>query len=108
MAEGSMKFPGDPATLVSAAELAKVIGTDLETINNWLRRGIITRARIGGRHLRTRLFSMEEVYKTALKNELVKIGNPSVLRERNRQRTVGEMGQEGGGGTENLRGAGAE
>jgi hypothetical protein len=76
MPEGAMRFPGDPASLVSAAELAKVIGTDLETINNWLRRGIITRARIGGRHLRTRLFSMEEVYKTALKNELVKLGIP--------------------------------
>jgi hypothetical protein len=74
MPEGAMRFPGDPATLVSAAELAKVIGTDLETINNWLRRGIITRARIGGRQLRSRLFSTEEVYKAALTNELVKLG----------------------------------
>jgi hypothetical protein len=74
MPEGAMRFPGDPATLVSAAELAKVIGADLETINNWLRRGIITRARIGGRHLRSRLFSTEEVYKAALTNELVKLG----------------------------------
>ncbi len=32
-----------------------------------------------------------------------RFGNPSVLRERSRQRTVGEMGQEGGVGTENLR-----
>jgi hypothetical protein len=30
----------------------------------------------GGRHLRHRLFSVEEVYKTALKNELVKLGIP--------------------------------
>src|SRR5262245_34331903 len=74
MAEGAMKFLDDPAILVSAAELAKVIGSDLETINNWLRRGIITRARIGGRHLRSRLFSTEEVYKAALTNELVKLG----------------------------------
>jgi hypothetical protein len=74
MPEGAMRFPGDPATLVSAAELAKVIGADLETINNWLRRGVITRARIGGRHLRSRLFSTEEVYKAALTNELVKLG----------------------------------
>jgi hypothetical protein len=74
MPEGAMRFPGDPATLVSAAELAKVIGADVETINNWLRRGIITRARIGGRHLRSRLFSTEEVYKAALTNELVKLG----------------------------------
>src|SRR5262245_3969960 len=74
MAEEAMKFLDEPAILVSAAELAKVIGTDLETINNWLRRGIITRARIGGRHLRSRLFSTEEVYKAALTNELVKLG----------------------------------
>ena len=74
MAEGAIEFLDDPATLVSAAELAKVIGADLETINNWLRRGIITRARIGGRHFRSRLFSTEEVYKAALTNELVKLG----------------------------------
>jgi hypothetical protein len=74
MPEGAMRFPGDPATLVSSAELAKVIGADLETINNWLRRGIVIRARIGGRHLRSRLFSTEEVYKAALTNELVKLG----------------------------------
>ena len=59
---------------VSAAELAEIIGTDLETVNNWIRRGIITRTPIGRRPLRNRLFSKEEVYKTALKNELVKLG----------------------------------
>jgi hypothetical protein len=74
MPGGAMKFPGDPATLVSAAELAEIIGTDLETINNWLRRGIIARARIGARNLRARLFSIEEVYKAALTNELVNLG----------------------------------
>ncbi len=31
---------------------------------------------IGGRQLRNRLFSTDEVYKTALKNELVKLGIP--------------------------------
>jgi hypothetical protein len=36
--------------------------------------GIITRARIGGRRLRSRLFSMDEVYKVALTNELVNLG----------------------------------
>ena len=74
MAEGAIKFLDDPATFVSAAELAKVIGADLETINNWLRRGMITRARIGGRQLRSRLFSTEDVYKAAFTNELVKLG----------------------------------
>ena len=74
MAEGAIKFLDDPATFVSAAELAEVIGADLETINNWLRRGMITRARIGGRQLRSRLFSTEDVYKAALTNELVKLG----------------------------------
>jgi hypothetical protein len=74
MAERATKLLDDSAIVVSAAELAEIIGTDLETINNWLRRGIITRARIGGRHLRSRLFSADEVYKAALTNELVKLG----------------------------------
>jgi hypothetical protein len=63
-------------TLVNSAELAEIIGVDLQTVNNWIGRGIITRARIGGRQLRNRLFSTEEVYKAALKNELVKLGIP--------------------------------
>ena len=33
-------------------------------------------APLGGRQLRNRLFSADEVYKTALKNELVKLGIP--------------------------------
>jgi hypothetical protein len=64
------------ATLVSSAELADILGIDLETVNNWIRRGIINRAPIGGRQLRNRLFSVDEVYKTALKNELVQLGIP--------------------------------
>jgi hypothetical protein len=71
-----MKFLRNNAILVSAAELGEVIGIDLETVKNWIRREIITRAPIGGRQLRNRLFSTEEVYKTALKNELVQLGIP--------------------------------
>jgi hypothetical protein len=62
------------ATLVSSAELADILGIDLETVNNWIRRGIINRTPIGGRQLRNRLFAADEVYKTALKNELVQFG----------------------------------
>jgi hypothetical protein len=76
MRQGTMKLLRDSAILVSAAELGEVIGADLETINNWIRREIITRALIGGRQLRNRLFSTDEVYKAALKNELVKLGIP--------------------------------
>jgi hypothetical protein len=61
-------------TLVSASELAEIIGVDLETINNWVRYNIISRIRVGGRQLRARLFSTEEVYKTALISELVTLG----------------------------------
>jgi hypothetical protein len=71
-----MKLLRDISVLVSAAELGKIVGIDIETVNNWLRHSIITRARIGRRQLRSRLFSTEEVYKTALKNELVKLGIP--------------------------------
>src|SRR6516164_6827461 len=61
-------------TLITSAELAETIGADLETINNWIQRGIISRVAIGGRQLRARLFSTEEVYKAALTNELVRLG----------------------------------
>jgi hypothetical protein len=62
------------STLVTAAELAEIIGADIETINNWTQRGIISRAAIGGRQLRARLFSTNEVYKAAITNELVRLG----------------------------------
>jgi hypothetical protein len=62
-----------PDTLVSSAELAQVIGIDLETVNNWLRRGIISRSPVGGRQLRNRLFSMTEVYRAAFIADLVKL-----------------------------------
>jgi hypothetical protein len=62
------------STLVTAVELAEIVGADIETINNWTQRGIISRAAIGGRQLRARLFSTDEVYKTALTNELVRLG----------------------------------
>jgi hypothetical protein len=76
MAEGTMKLLRDSSVLVSATELGEVIGVDLETINNWLRRGIISRAPIGGRQLRHRLFSTEQVCKAALTHDLVKLGLP--------------------------------
>ncbi len=76
MRQKSTKISWDSGTLVSAIELAEVIGADLDTIHNWVRRDIVSRAKIGGRQLRSRLFSMEEVYKAALKNELVKLGIP--------------------------------
>ena len=59
---------------VSAAELAEIIGADPETVSNWIRRGIINRTPIGRRSLRNRLFSKDEVYKSALKYELVRLG----------------------------------
>jgi hypothetical protein len=70
---GTMVLMPD-TVFVSAAELAEIIGADLETVNNWIRRGIIDRAPAGRRRLRNRLFSKEEVYKTALKTELVRLG----------------------------------
>jgi hypothetical protein len=65
--------PGKP-TLITAPELAKIIGTDMETINNWIRRRVISRVPIGGRQLKARLFSTDEVYKAALTSELVRLG----------------------------------
>jgi|SRR4051812_15484746 hypothetical protein len=69
-----MKLPRESPTFFSVAELGEIVGIDIDTVNNWLRHAIINRARIGGRQLRSRLFSTEEVYKAGLKNELVKLG----------------------------------
>jgi phage terminase Nu1 subunit (DNA packaging protein) len=74
MPKAGKKLAPDSTVLVSASELAEIIGADFETVNNWVRRGIISRAPIGGRQLRARLFSTEEVYKAALTNELVRLG----------------------------------
>jgi hypothetical protein len=63
-------------TLISSAELAEIVGVDFETINNWIRRGVIARALIGTRQLRSRLFSTKEVCKAAFTSELVKLGIP--------------------------------
>jgi hypothetical protein len=76
MRQGTMKLLRDSTILVSSVELGEVIGADLETVNNWIRREIIARAPIGGRQLRNRLFSTDEVCKAALKNGLVKLGIP--------------------------------
>jgi hypothetical protein len=69
-----MKSLPHEGALFTSAELAEVIGADLETIKNWVRRGIISRARIGGRQMPNRLFSEDEVYKIAVTYELVKLG----------------------------------
>ena len=74
MRRRTKKLPPDSVTLVSAAELAEIIGVDFATINNWIRYDIISRAPIGGRQLRSRLFSSDEVYKAAFTSELVKLG----------------------------------
>jgi hypothetical protein len=72
-----MKILLDTNVLVSATELGQAVGADAESINNWIRRDIISRAQIGGRQLaRHRLFKPEEVYKAALTNELVKLRLP--------------------------------
>jgi hypothetical protein len=71
-----MKSPPDQNALFNSAELAEVIGADLETIKNWVRRGVISRTPLGGRQMPNRLFTAEEVYKTAVKYELVKLGLP--------------------------------
>jgi hypothetical protein len=76
MPESSMTLLHGSKVLITITELAEIIGTDITTIDNWTRREIISRTQIAGRPLRNRLFSTEEVYKTALKNELVTLGIP--------------------------------
>jgi MerR-like DNA binding protein len=73
----------DPESpVVTSVELANILGVELEWVKNWFRRGVIERATIGGRQLRSRLFSKDEVYKAALIHELVKLGiAPSIAGE---------------------------
>jgi hypothetical protein len=72
-----MKILLDANVLVSATELGEAIGADAESINNWIRRDVISRAQIGGRQIaRHRLFKPEEVYRAALTNELVQLRIP--------------------------------
>ena len=82
MPEDSMNRLRNSGLLVSVTELAEIIGIDPVTIDNWLRRKIITRVPPGERKFHNRLFSAEEVYKAALKNGLVKVGiTPSLASE---------------------------
>jgi hypothetical protein len=76
MAEVGKNLLMPETVFFSSAELAEIIGIDFESVNNWIRRGIINRTPIGQRPLRNRLFSKEEVYKAALKGELVNLGIP--------------------------------
>jgi hypothetical protein len=55
--------------LFSATEVAETIGTDLETINEWLGVGAIDRAVFGGGR-----FSIYELQRAALTLEIVKLG----------------------------------
>ena len=66
----------DAGVLVTVSELGEIAGIDIDTVNNWLRRAIIQRHSIGGRRLRSRLFSAEQVYKATIINELVRLGLP--------------------------------
>jgi hypothetical protein len=77
MPEARMNLLHDSRLRVTVAELAEIIGTDPINIGNWIRRDIISRTL--GRQPRNRLFSTEEVYKTALKHELMQLGIPPSL-----------------------------
>ena len=57
------------SNLFSATEVAETIGSDLETINEWLEFGAIDRAVFGGGR-----FSKYELQRAALTFEMVKLG----------------------------------
>src|SRR5215470_5118668 len=57
------------SNLFNTAEVAETIGTDLETINEWLEVGAIDRAVFGGGR-----FSKYELQRAALTFEMVKLG----------------------------------
>ena len=63
------RFRHGSPNLFSATEVAETIGTDLETINQWLEVGAIDRAVFGGGR-----FSKYELQRAALTFEMVKLG----------------------------------
>src|SRR5947209_7968659 len=59
--------------LFSQAELCEAAGIDHETANNWIKRGLLETTAVGGRRMRgRRLFSMLEIYKAHLMQEMIK------------------------------------
>jgi len=61
------------AALFSQAELCQVAGIDHETANNWVKRGLLDTAAVGGRKMRgRRLFSLLDICKAHLMNEAVR------------------------------------
>jgi hypothetical protein len=63
--------------LFSAEQIAKTIGADLETVNEWIDVGAVDRATFGGGQ-----FSRYELHRAALVFELVKFGfSPSCARD---------------------------
>jgi hypothetical protein len=71
-----LNFLHDSTLRVSVKELAEVLGVHPITIDNWVRRKIISRAPVGKRQLRNRLFPAKDVHSAALTTELVKLGLP--------------------------------
>jgi len=58
--------------LFSQVELCEAAGIDHETANNWIKRGLLETTAVGGRRMRgRRLFSMLEIYKAHLMNEMI-------------------------------------
>jgi hypothetical protein len=73
--------------LFSAEQVAKAIGTDLETVNEWLDVGAVDRAVFGGGQ-----FSRYELHRVALVFELVKFGfSPSCARDIVREMEYGSV-----------------
>jgi hypothetical protein len=61
------------AALFSQAELCQVAGIDHETANNWVKRGLLDTAAVGGRKMHgRRLFSLLDICKAHLMNEAVR------------------------------------
>jgi hypothetical protein len=67
--ETHTEISGQSDNLFSAEQVAKAIGTDLETVNEWLDVGAVDRAVFGGGR-----FSRYELHRAALIFELVKFG----------------------------------
>ena len=58
--------------LFSQAELCEAAGIDHETANNWIKRGLLETTAVGRRKMRgRRFFSMLEIYKAHLMNEMI-------------------------------------
>ena len=82
MAEVGKNLLMPETVFFSSAELAEIIGIDFESVNNWIRRGIINRTPIGQRPLRKSAFFRGGCLQGGIERRTGKLGISAITRQR--------------------------